>query len=668
MDRERRGSLSSFVRQLTSGLHKYGSLYSDIVKMLLLNLPLIFLAVKANIDLSTWFSLTGVYVVGVAAGYYALIALAAVTVVFLLLFAVRKAAMVGVGAVLTIALYYLILDSLTFRIARTHIDLFWLEWIWNDISGFGLPSSTFIYAAVLLLVVIGLELSIFFAVRRIPWPRFSSIGTLLLIVVAFAVSQTIHVVAYDSSQNRITSLSPYFPFYYPITSHSNAETLGEYLALNDDDYDDPDPSDSAVSMTYPLATPVFDNVAVGRSPNIIIILLESWRFDSLNDSVTPNIHALARRSTVFDNHFSSGNQTTCGVFGMFYGLPASYWSTVKANASMIDKPVLIDVLEERGYSFGIYARSNFERHRISDAIFRGIDIHESFAGKSVVERDADMTRQVTEFIRRQSAANQPYMSLVFYKSNHSPYNYPESHRVFTPAYDLNPILADKDSDPQPFINDYWNATHYVDSLVGEIVNTIDSLGQFYNTVVLVTTDHGESFNDNHANYWGHGSNYTRYQVQVPLVYRAPGRPAGEITYATSHTDIPITLLQDQFGYSSDPRVVGTGRNLFEPSPSPRTFVIGSYVNHAIVTEQDVYEIYPVYTRKYKLADINTPASTPDRSMMAHTLDNMTRFTLATSAQFVSHPHPLKQHDTTATASRPKVDRAVNRMQATLDDE
>jgi membrane-anchored protein YejM (alkaline phosphatase superfamily) len=39
--------------------------------------------------------------------------------------------------------------------------------------------------------------------------------------------------------------------------------------------------------------------------------------------------------------------------------------------------------------------------------------------------------------------------------------------------------------------------------------------------VIVTSDHGEEFNDTGKNYWGHNGNFSPYQVAVPLLVRGP---------------------------------------------------------------------------------------------------------------------------------------------------
>jgi membrane-anchored protein YejM (alkaline phosphatase superfamily) len=111
-----------------------------------------------------------------------------------------------------------------------------------------------------------------------------------------------------------------------------------------------------------------------------------------------HMHALSRRSSVFLQHFSSGNSTPHGIFGLFYGIHPTYWAEVKANSAAIDNPVLIDALKDQGYAFGIYADSQFGRHKIKDTTFRGIEVHEAFAGATVDARDGDLTAQLFEFM------------------------------------------------------------------------------------------------------------------------------------------------------------------------------------------------------------------------------------------------------------------------------
>jgi membrane-anchored protein YejM (alkaline phosphatase superfamily) len=446
-----------------------------------------------------------------------------------------------------------------------------------------------------------------------------------LVVLAFAASQVMHVVAYARNDRRITSLTPHFPLYVPTTSHGNAMKYGDLLPIGEDAPALADGDFRYSSLRYPLGEVDWRILPDGGKPNFLFLLLESWRFDAMDETVTPHIADLARRSAVFENHLSSGNQTTCGIFSLFYGLHPTYWGAVKANSTAIDNPVLVDALLDNGYVFGVFAKSKFGRHKISDTIFRGMPILEEFGGRTVQKFDEMMNEQVIAFMREQSEQSHPFFCFVFYKSSHFNYAYPREHRLFEPAQNMRMAFVDEDTDPAPYLNDYRNAVHYVDALVGDILAYLERRGELERTVIVVTTDHGEAFNDNRTNTWGHGSSYTQYQTRVPLIVHLPGREPRRITHRTSHVDLPVTLLRDVFGSTAAPALYSNGRHLLDGDDAVRPLVIGSYFNHAFVIGDDVYEIFPMFTRKYKLQDVNRGAGPPPTDLLRVVMEEMNRF-------------------------------------------
>ena len=54
-------------------------------------------------------------------------------------------------------------------------------------------------------------------------------------------------------------------------------------------------------------------------------------------------------------------------------------------------------------------------------------------------------------------------------------------------------------------------------------------------------------------------------------------------------------------------------------------VVGGYVNHAFIIGDNVYEIYPLYTKKYKLSDINLKASDPTPGALKTIKEEVNRF-------------------------------------------
>jgi len=64
----------------------------------------------------------------------------------------------------------------------------------------------------------------------------------------------------------------------------------------------------------------------------------------------PNLSQLGRDSFRLTKHFSTGNETRFGIFGLCYGLPGNYW--VRALKQKISPP-WFDLLASNGYEFKI---------------------------------------------------------------------------------------------------------------------------------------------------------------------------------------------------------------------------------------------------------------------------------------------------------------------------
>jgi len=602
--------------------------YRNLIKVVALNLPVIYLILLLNVKHINMSFISLLYISSLIVGYYILPLILIITLLTLLFFAFKRVLIYLAGAVLASYVFYLLIDHFVYSIAKIHVDLFWMEWIIDDFHSFGLPNSTILYVLIAFVGIIGMELLLFRIARKIRRPRFLSFIVISLVIIAFGVSQVIHIFAYHKNYQQITNLTPYFPMYYPIISQKHAVKYADLFPVF---ASKPDSETSGMesSLNYPLASLKYNRDTSGKLPNIVFILLESWRYDMMSEKISPNIYSFSQRSSLFLNHFCSGNSTVAGIFGLFYGIHPTYWTAVKANSVSIDNPELIDVMKENRYSFGIFAKSNFQRHKIKDTVFRGIEVHEDFAGNTFMEQDQDMTDKMISFMRTHKDDPDPFMAMAFYKSDHFPYNYLPEDSLFLPAAEMNFMLTSAGTDPAPYLNDNRNSTHFVDRLVGSIIDELDNLGIMNNTVVIISTDHSDEFNDNRSNYWGHGTNFTQYQVKVPLILYLPGKEPRQVNYITSHIDVPPTLLQEVFGCVNDIGDYSNGRNLFDGYKGTRPLVIGGYVNHAFVFDDNVFEIYPMFTKKYKLQDINLQASEPPSGFLRTIKEETNRFFLIT---------------------------------------
>jgi uncharacterized protein len=594
--------------------------YVRMVCALALNVPLLSLALTHHLEGVPLLSLPGLYAQLVFLGYYTLFLFVAVSAVFLVTAWSRRLAMLACGTVLFLALAYLLVNSIVHRVYRFHIDAFWIRYVFGSFSGMGVNASVIATLVAVLAGVALIEWGIISLVGRMRPRRLWSAGFAVLLVLAGVVSQAIHVFAYYRNDARITRITPQLPFYSPVVSQKHASRYDDRVSLGLEA--DAHGGEAATSLRYPLRAPSW-NPSRPR-PNIVLLLLESWRYDMMDSLITPHTWALSRRSSTFLDHFSSGNATPHGVFGLFFGIHPTYWEAVKANNAEIDNPVLVDVLQARQYAFGIFADSQFGRHKIKDSMFRGIDVHEQFAGATPDARDGVMTDDLIAFMQSEHREHRPFFGFAFYKSTHFSYFYPPASAKFQPAEELNMALAGNTPRVEPYLNDCRNSVTYVDSLVGRVVHALEDGGMMDETIVIVTSDHGEEFNDNRAGWWGHCGNFTRWQTQVPLVLYWPGRAPRRVTERTAHVDVPTTLLTEAFGCDSI-RDWSNGCDLFRLPHATRPLVIGSYVNHAYVMGDGVQAIYPMFVQTYTLSDIHGRAAPPRPSDVSQILEETRRF-------------------------------------------
>lgn len=303
----------------------------------------------------------------------------------------------------------------------------------------------------------------------------------------------------------------------------------------------------------------------GKDPNLLIILVDALRFDMIEAEIMPNTAALAAQSSVFLDHFSAGNATRFGVFGLFYGISGSYWHNMLAENR---GAVLIQTPFERGYDFGIFASARLTSPEFDRTIFAAIadQLPPPTPGATKWERDLVINKRFTDFLDRRDREKdtRPFFSLLFYDSAHG-YAHPDDYPLkFTPSLqEVSYIGLDADSDREPFLNRYKNSAHFIDGLIGETLAELDKRGLRETTTILFTSDHGQEFNETGRNFWGHNGNFSQWQTKVPLFLYQPGQQPQRLEHRTSHVDVAPTLLDQLWGCDTPIENYSTGYNLFE---------------------------------------------------------------------------------------------------------
>ncbi|WP_367986982.1 DUF3413 domain-containing protein [Vibrio sp. NTOU-M3] len=477
----------------------------------------------------------------------------------------------------TVGLTLLLIDTQAYQTINLHLTPVVWEVLFND------ETSTVSADLQHLFVVLPLIFLLQLALSEWVWRKQRKLShkhvgrpIAAIFFVSFITSHLIYVWADAYFYNPITAQKANFPLSYPMTAKSFMERHGlldrdEYLKRLQE-------SESNVDLvSYPLEKIEFDRRA--NPLNVLVVSVNNLRADSLTEETMPNTFGFANNNQNFVNHYSSSNDSF-GAFGLFYGLPSSYASSIKAQAS---KPVLIDTLEKQDYQFGLFSGDNFEESLYAETVFRGM----KFTGIAFTDVQTPDEQAIEAWAEWAQDANKPWFGFI----------------ELTTLDNFSQYAKGTGSTTDKLIAGYQASAQSADKELEVLFDKIAQLELSENTVIIITSNHGTEFNETKTNSWGSNTNYSRYQLQVPMIIHWPGKVAATYSHRTSHLDFSVTLLQDLLGVSSNPNDFSSGRNLFDER-SRKWILAGDSRELALITNKDTTVIdkfgnYKLYDSQYK---------------------------------------------------------------------
>ena len=517
----------------------------------------------------------------------------------------------------------LLVDTLVFQQYRFHLNGALVALFFSDASAETFEFSTLmkIQAG---LIALGVALAhavlarlVWRFVTRTPHRRdgYAVAGAFVVLLLG---TNLYHAYADAAGRGAVTRQTQLLPGYEPLTAKGFLADRGYEVARA------PRTETDGGALDYPREP--LDTHRPAERPNILFIVIDSWRGDAMNAQVSPHIAEFARENTRFTRHYSGGNATRMGMFSLFYGIPGTYWQSALNSST---RPALVNRLQALGYDFGIFRSAPLSSPEFDRTIFAHMpDLRMESEGHSSPARDIDANRDFIAYLDdRDPATDPPFFGLVFHDSPHA-YDLPDdAPRPFQPSWDaVNYLSLDEDTDPTGLHNLYRNSVHFVDGLIGKVFDKLEAEGLMDETIVIVTGDHGQEFNDLGLNYWGHNGNFSRYQTRVPMIVHWPGRsePGRRVEHLTSFFDVAPTLLDHALGVDNAYRATSVGHDLFEPAER-LPLIMARYRRHAAMTEDGFIEFPPIGPVKAVDRDYRPRESGPSPAAIRDTLEQMTRF-------------------------------------------
>ena len=494
--------------------------------------------------------------------------------------------------VATLGTVLLIADTLVYAQYRFHITGFIFDMLIN--AGDDVIAVSWMTWLITITTLLG-TYGVYWLINKKLWQHiehpvwaFLKYKYLAFFFVALLSSHMIHLVSDAQYDQRITSLVRHIPLYAPATAKERLLSSGwvdaESIRANRQNFS----HKSGSLVNYPKV-PLETSVAE-KPLNVLLIVLDTARFDTLDPKAMPVLTQFSKGESVqtFEKHMSGGNGTRTGIFNLFYGLPGTYWSAFSANQV---PPVLMSSFQEHDYELGIFAAAPLTQPAFDRTVFAGVkELKLRADGDVPWQLDQNLTDNWLKFVEKRDAKKavdsnaKPFFGFLFYDGIHGTSLPGDAEKPFQPSWNrVDHLSLNRDFDSTAYFNLYKNSAYQVDKQLKRVFDQLKQKQLLDETIVIVTSDHGQEFNDNKMNYWGHGSNFTPAQIHVPLVVHWPGKEGRVFKHRTSHSDVSVTLMKDLFNTRNKTEDYSLGYHLQDTERVGWT-IAGSYVNYAILEE------------------------------------------------------------------------------------
>lgn len=300
-------------------------------------------------------------------------------------------------------------------------------------------------------------------------------------------------------------------------------------------------------------------------PNVVLISIDSLRADHLGTygyerQTSPRIDELAREGVVFENTVSTTTWTLPAHLSMLTSLYPDIHGVKKGRTALSDQAALLpEILQTAEWATaavvsGPFLASNF-------GYGRGFDLYDdqtiSFKSHGASHRGITsplIHDQAVDWLNGRPE-DKPFFLFLHYWDVHYDYIPPPPYdTLFDPDYegDMNGrhFFGNKKfrrgmdpRDREHVVALYDGEIAFVDEYLGKLFDDLAERGLWDDTLVIVTSDHGDEFLEH--GYKGHRRNLYQSTLQVPLVVKMPrGRWAGKrIDSLVGIVDLAPTILE-----------------------------------------------------------------------------------------------------------------------------
>jgi arylsulfatase A-like enzyme len=312
------------------------------------------------------------------------------------------------------------------------------------------------------------------------------------------------------------------------------------------------------------------------APNVLLIVLDTVRARNLSlygypRPTTPQLERMANTGVVFERALSTSPWTLPSHATLFTGRFPHELSADWLTPLNTIYPTLAEVFSAHGYvtagfvanllyctyetvlqrgfvhyedypiSPGMIAHSSWLARTITERLRRAMGNHQTLVRKTAAEVNKNFLRWLSQ------KGERPFFAFLNYMDAHEPYLPPKPFDLkFARKQLRDPWVREgyqyAPEEIQALMDAYDGAIAYIDHQLGLLFDELGNRSLLENTLVIITSDHGEQFGE-HA-LMSHGNSLYLPLLHVPLVISFPSRvPAGtRVHEPVTLRNIPATVV------------------------------------------------------------------------------------------------------------------------------
>lgn len=403
-------------------------------------------------------------------------------------------------------------------------------------------------------------------------------------------------------------------------------------------------------------------IGQAKAKNAILVMIDTLRADHVPPYGPTRVQApvlglIAERGTLFERFSAVEDWTKPSCATMLTGL---YPNTHKAQTDDVRLPASVRMVSEELKAAGWTTAAFIANGYVSDkfGFNRGWDQYTNFIRESKPTRAENVFGRALEWIEQHK--DRPFYAYIHTIDPHVPYAPPEE---FLKLYDDKPydgpIVPSKthlqveeikkrtmqvtDRDKERLVALYDGEISYHDGHLGSFLKRLDELGLLEETLVVVTSDHGEEFWDHDSVGHGHSifqelvhvpfllmwkgviptgrrvADNHDHTVIVPTIFEALGLPPPD--YCEGRSVLPRALGREEIGphagfstHQGDRMAVWSGRHKFQLSGAVRGALFDLEQDPHCRTDRD--DERPI-TVRYMRALLGSFMGAPDKRFWRH---------------------------------------------------